>query len=127
MLALAARDASLRLDEVYGTRQAIVLVESGARVAGRTTGLLNRLGRRQAYTVFFIVPVERRFEVAGFGMAPAYRCETLRAATAPLVGELGAPWAAEYLHEPNAFLAVRRVSQHAELHENRGSTRKRAR
>jgi hypothetical protein len=34
---------------------------------------------------------------------------------------------AEYLHEPNAFLAVRRVSQHAELHENRGSTRKRAR
>ena len=124
MLALAARDASPEmLDEVYGhTRQAIVLGQKVARESlAERLGLLNRLGRRQGiHGILHRVGRQHRGVVAIRVRGVVVSFEAHGNRQIPQIVEVRS---AEYLHEPNAFLAVRRVSQHAELHENRGSTR----
>lgn len=54
--------------------------------------------------------------------ACAYRCETLRTATTPKMDEVGAPWAARFLHE--LFLPEQHPAQVRRLYVRRGDARR---
>jgi hypothetical protein len=73
------------LRRAFGLEADRFLVSAGAQPP--TTEALARLG----------VPQDR-VHVVPRANAPAYRCQQLRAATAPFLDELGIDWAADFLH-----------------------------